>query len=67
MNKQPRKGHRVTNEIKSVFNRKQDYQQSTSKASKLGITRQAVTRMIKRGAIVIDNKIYSPQYEIKND
>ena len=36
-------------------------------ASKLGITRQAVTRMIKRGAIVIDNKIYSPQYEIKND
>ena len=36
-------------------------------AKRLGKAESTITRMIKRGAIVIDNKIYSPQYEIKND
>tara|TARA_R110001599_G_scaffold150_1_gene519 strand:- start:591 stop:767 length:177 start_codon:yes stop_codon:yes gene_type:complete len=36
-------------------------------AKKLGVCTLTVGRMIKRGAIVIDNKIYSPQYEIKDD
>jgi len=36
-------------------------------AKKLGVCTLTVGRMIKRGAIVIDNKIYSPQYEIKNE
>ena len=34
---------------------------------KKGVDTSAVGRMIKRGAIVIDNKIYTPQYEIDND
>ena len=34
-------------------------------AKRLGKAESTITRMIKRGAIVIDNKIYSPQYEIK--
>ena len=31
------------------------------------VKQATISYMIKRGAIVIDNKIYSPQYEIKND
>ena len=36
-------------------------------AKQLGKAESTITRMIKRGAIVIDNKIYSPQYEIKKN
>ena len=36
-------------------------------AKKLGVCTLTVGRMIKRGAIVIDGVIYTPQYEIKGE
>ena len=36
-------------------------------AKQLDVAESTITRMIKRGAIVINGVIYTPQYEIKND
>ena len=40
---------------------------SKALAKQLGKAESTIARMIKRGAIVIDGVIYTPQYEIKND